>query len=154
MTYPFILPIPTPAVRELTYDELDAFLNGKGVEYFSAREIAQRRVPPRELWPNIVPTLWFAEILRKAFGPTVVGSGFRDPEHNASVGGAPDSLHMYFNALDLTPAEGTPREWGALLTARSLKWFGGLGVYVSKNFVHVDTRDLVFGRRPWYKEYP
>lgn len=146
--------VPVPLITEPTYDELDAFLNGKGVEFFSAHEIAQRRVPPRALWPNIVPTLWFGEKLREAFGPTVVGSGYRDPDHNASVGGAEDSLHLYFNALDLTPATGTPTDWADFLTARSLRRFGGCGVYLTKNFVHIDTRGLVFGRKPWYKEYP
>jgi hypothetical protein len=137
-----------------TYRELDAFLNGKGIEYFSAHEISHRVVPPRELWTNIVPTLWFAEALRRRFGPTVVGSGYRDPAHNAEIGGAPDSLHKYFNATDLTPADGSPLEWADFLTARGLRHFGGLGVYISRHFVHVDTRDLVFGRKPWYKEYP
>ena len=129
-------------------DYLNAFLAERHVQFFSGKEIAQRRVPPRELWPNIVPTLWFAQELRKAFGPTVVGSGYRDPSHNASVGGAPDSLHLYFNALDLTPATGTPEDWGLFLMARGLARFGGCGVYSNANFVHVDTRGLVFGRTP------
>lgn len=137
-----------------TLEELDAFLSTRGVEHFSAHEIAQRTIPPRALWPNIVPTLWFADFLRQAFGPTVVGSGYRDPWHNASIGGAPESLHLSFNALDLTPSEGTPREWADTLTLVGLRDFGGMGVYLSKNFIHIDTRDLVFGRRPWYKEYP
>jgi uncharacterized protein YcbK (DUF882 family) len=151
LPYPFFVPVPL--ITEPTYQELDAFLDERGVEYFAAQEVAQRRVPPRDLWPNIVPTLWYAGKLREVFGPTVVGSGYRDPRHNQEVGGAPDSLHLYFNALDLTPSTGTPEDWASFLTARSLRLFGGCGVYLSRGFVHVDTRGLVLGRRPWYKEY-
>ncbi len=136
------------------YDRLDDFLRGRGVEGFVAREIAQRAVPPVGLWVNILPTLWFAQALRKRFGTTIVNCGYRDSYHNREVGGAPASLHLPFNALDLTPSTGTPMEWAAFLAAQGLRGFGGLGVYPSKNFVHIDTRGLVFGRSPWYKEYP
>jgi uncharacterized protein YcbK (DUF882 family) len=79
--------------------------------------------------------------LRSRFGRTTVTSGYRSPEHNAAVGGAPRSFHRYELqpgrgvAADVRCARGGPREWAAFLDNRGA---GGLGTY--PNFVHVDTR--------------
>lgn len=127
--------------------DLDAFLTERGIRHFTAREIDPRANSYCYDWHNIVPTLQFAEALRAKFGPTAVNSGYRDPVYNESVGGAPTSLHAYFNALDLVPETGTPYEWARYMTEEyGLHLLGGLGVYDS--FIHIDTRWLVFGRNP------
>lgn len=40
---------------------------------------------------------------RKRYGPTAVVSAYRDPLHNAKVGGARNSQHLYGNAADIRP---------------------------------------------------
>ena len=130
-----------------TSASLNGFLAKYGVENFHAWEMGTRVVPPVALWPHIIPTLRFAELLRVEFGPTEVLSGFRAPNHNREVGGAPTSLHLTFNALDLKPEDGTPQEWADFLTDLGLNRLGGVGVYAT--FVHADTRTLMFGRPPW-----
>lgn len=117
-----------------------------GVKYFKAGELYTPGDKPRLLlWPNIIPTLFVADALREEFGPTVVTSGYRGWLHNKEVGGSRDSMHLYFNALDLKPERGTPDQWKQFLMDSGFALWGGVGRYAS--FIHVDTRKLVF-RRP------
>lgn len=88
------------------------------------------------------------EPMRRKYGPCKVLSGFRTPSHNASVGGATHSYHVYTRhdgndqAADLKFARGTPSDWH-----RTLNWLrrhkrngrGGLGVYSWG--CHFDMRD-------------
>ena len=140
--------IPIPPEPEINdHDLLQEFLYERCIDHFSAWEICPRRVPHRTIWPDIIPTLRYAEILRRQFGICTVHSGYRDPFHNAEVGGAPRSLHLDFNALDITFRDGTPREWASEAKFLGLDDWGGVGLYPT--FIHIDTRYLVFGRRPW-----
>ena len=134
-------------IRPPTNREMDIFLEERGVRNFFAAEMGTRGLPPREIWPNIIPTLRFAELLRAEFGPTRVTSAYRAPDHNAEVGGAPNSLHLVFNALDVMPREAGPMNWAHFLRAKGLDTLGGIGQYAS--FIHMDTRFLMFGRTPW-----
>jgi len=140
--------MPTPL------EQLDDTLRSRNIKYFTAAEICPRAVPHQMLWTNILPTLWFAEYLRELYGPTKVNSGYRDPQHNREVGGAKSSLHIAFNALDLRPENGDPHQWAAALREMRLHDFGGIGIYITKNFIHIDTRSLVLGRDPWYQVFP
>lgn len=90
----------------------------------------------------------YLEPLRRKFGVVHVDSGFRTRAYNASIGGAPNSFHIYDihdgndQAADVRCASGTPAEWHSFLagirrTKRNGK--GGLGLY--STFVHVDIRD-------------
>lgn len=86
------------------------------------------------------------EPLRAKFGVCTVHSGYRTPTTNRSVGGAPDSRHVYTKhpdspAADITFKRGTPAEWAA---AAERLGVGGLGVY--KTHIHVDQRS---GRARW-----
>ncbi len=61
-------------------------------------------MPPEEQWPNILPALRFIrDHVKPAIGEVTVASGYRDPEFNECVGGAPRSAHRGFHALDLLP---------------------------------------------------
>jgi hypothetical protein len=73
---------------------------------------------------------------RLAGRPVPVVSGFRDPEKNRCVGGAPNSQHRYGNAADIPAVV-------ALWPVRSLGVFSGIGVQRSSGRVrHVDVRHV------------
>lgn len=87
--------------------------------------------------------------LREQFGqPLKVNSGYRSPEHNTRVGGAPQSMHLEF-ATDITPAKVGEGDRMQLLDAlndiaEELK-FSGIGRY--DIFLHLDCRAYI-GRTP------
>ena len=83
------------------------------------------------------------EIRRRAGTPITIvdsgGSGIRCPEHNAEVGGVPNSEHLYGRAADLhsqlPPAE--LRRIAEEVTAELIPGRGGIGLYSWG--IHVDT---------------
>lgn len=131
---------------------LGGYLRAAGIEHFSAREIALdgRRAPdgtalttpPRELWGWIIPTLHVVEDARAALGgdPIHVTSGWRDPAYNAAVGGAPNSLHKRFNALDIRHDTLPVGDVVDVLELHPWAQWMGIGRYAT--WVHVDTRGL------------
>lgn len=134
---------------------LDRYLQDAGVEHFSAREIAPvgkqapngaaLTMPPPELWGWIIPTLRVVGDVRFALGgtPIYVTSGWRDEQYNAAVGGAPNSLHLQFNALDIQHS--TLPVADVLSELNRHPWAQWLGVGQYATWAHVDTRGL-FGR--------
>ena len=94
----------------MTTEELDKFLKDHGIKHFNAAEITRLHrlqkcaVPHPDLWSNIVPTLQLADEIRSEWGhPVRVFSGYRTENYNKAVGGAPNSQHKHFRALDLSP---------------------------------------------------
>ena len=69
--------------------------------------------------------------------PVIVTSGYRCPEHNARVGGAPHSWHLLF-ATDVKPADGDPEKIRRMHEAAVRLGFGGIGVYEAH--LHLDLR--------------
>ena len=112
-------------------------------------------VPPPQYWPNLVQTLRFIhEQVVPAVGPVEVVSGFRNSTLNQCAGGAQESAHRYYQAIDLVPLRPTTRE--ALIQhlcdahARRGGPYGvGLGFYVGVRF-HIDSRKY----RSWGAEGP
>ena len=111
-------------------------------------------VPPRHLWPAMVPTLRYVrDELVPVTGPVRVVSGYRDPIANACFKGAKASRHLRFAALDLTPVRPLRR---AELIAKlcplhdrtGARFNVGLGVYPITRF-HIDTA----GHRRWGADY-
>lgn len=89
------------------------------------------------LGPGIsVALLRKLEEFREALGrqPISVRSGFRCPQHNRAVGGAPSSFHLIGEAADIVHARLSPEE---LYKAADEFGFAGVGLY--RNFVHVDV---------------
>jgi hypothetical protein len=99
-------------------------------------------VPPRDLWPGIVPTLRVLrdEVIPRV-GPVEVVSGFRTYRYNQLAGGSAGSRHRWFEAVDVVPRAPWPR---VVLHARLRAWWRdtaapiGLGLYARTRF-HVDT---------------
>lgn len=111
-------------------------------------------VPPRAMWPAMVPTLrYIREHVVPAVGPVRVVSGYRDPSANSCFRGAKASRHLHFAALDLMPKGKIDR---AALIARLCPLHArtgtanhvGLGVYAATRF-HIDTA----GFRRWGADY-
>ena len=112
--------------------------------YFAReRKGAKNSLPPRSMWWNIVPALRIVDNLRDSFGrPCRILSSYRSPSYNKAVGGASSSQHLEFTALDITFDGVNPqRVYEKLLVWRKEgKFTGGLGLYPSSGFVHIDTR--------------
>ena len=134
-------------------EELEQFIDSKGFKHFRGAELTpywgrkrgdvSNSVPPRELWPNILPTLRVLDEFRERIGaPVRLLSTYRSPDYNGAVGGERQSFHMRFVAIDFACDKGAPDEWADVLKEmrKAGVFRGGIGVYPGKGFVHVDTR--------------
>lgn len=87
------------------------------------------------------------QTLEGVAGPLKITSAFRDPEHNAAVGGANNSEHTHGNAFDID-VSGMPIEARqALIRQARAAGFTGIGVY--DNSLHFD----VGAPRSWGPSY-
>lgn len=121
---------------------------------FHASEFYSRHNPNPPLPPAVIPALrWLCnrvlEPMRDRFGEATITSGYRPPSHNAEVGGATNSRHMYQNhpgspAVDVRFANGTSQEWYNMADSL-LQGGGGLGIYNMRS-IHIDNRP---GRSRW-----
>ena len=107
-------------------------------------------VPPTSEWPHIVQTLRFIryEVI-PAVGPVEAVSAYRNPRLNECAGGAKNSAHKGFFAIDMVPLEETTREQliatlCAIHDRRGQAYGAGLGFYPFLRF-HVDSK----GFRRW-----
>lgn len=84
-----------------------------------------------------VDALGKLQALRTALGrPMIVNSGYRSPEHNRRVSGAPKSMHLEGRAFDVSMGNHDPAEF---IKAARAAGFRGIGTYPRSNFVHIDT---------------
>jgi uncharacterized protein YcbK (DUF882 family) len=132
--------------------EFQQFLDRNGIEFFSAREVLflgnsntwlkLNTVPDPSLWPNILPALSAADELRRRLGrPVQILSAFRNPAYNRAIGGARNSQHTQFRALDLTARVPIPELARLARQIRAEKLFtGGIGTY--PGFLHIDSRGV------------
>jgi uncharacterized protein YcbK (DUF882 family) len=117
---------------------------GEFTSYFAReRKGVKNSLPSQLLWKNIVPALRIVDELRDSFGKScTILSSYRSPDYNKAVGGASSSQHLEFTALDIAFDGISPqRVYDRLLEWRKAgKFTGGLGLYLSSGFVHIDTR--------------
>ncbi len=109
-------------------------------------------VPPIVEWANLIQTLRFVrDYVVPAVGPVETVSAYRNPVLNQCAGGAPESVHKHFAAIDLVPLRPTSRtELISRLCAVHRREGGryqvGLGFYTKLRF-HVDSaRYRTWGR--------
>jgi hypothetical protein len=101
-------------------------------------------VPPPSEWPHIVQTLRYVnDYVVPAVGPVEPVSGYRNPALNVCAGGAPESAHKHYSAIDLVPLRPTTREQlmqtlCGIHSRRGPDYGVGLGFYAFLRF-HVDT---------------
>ena len=101
-------------------------------------------VPPLTEWPHIVQTLrYIHDYVIPTVGPVEPVSAYRNPVLNSCAGGAPESAHKHYSAVDLVPLQQTTREelmrkLCAVHARRGTDYSVGLGFYAFIRF-HVDT---------------
>lgn len=78
------------------------------------------------------------DAIRERLGvPLYINSGYRCPEHNAEVGGVPNSQHVEGTAADIT-YDGIDVDYLAAIAEEC--GADGIGRYYDQDFVHVDVR--------------
>lgn len=119
-----------------------AFFAGSGDPYRGYQQSFGTYVTSRDvnafcLTPRLRLVIWEFE---GYFGKKIVmNSGYRDPFHNAKVGGADDSYHTKCMAADFFIPGVDKRK--LIAYAMRNKGVGGLGCYPGRNFIHIDVRD-------------
>ncbi len=103
----------------------------------------------REIFANqSAPAMASFKALEDALGfPLKVNSGFRDPAHNAAVGGAKNSQHTHGNAFDVDVSGMSVEQRQEIIRKARAAGFSGIGVY--DNALHFD----VGGDRAWGPSY-
>lgn len=107
-------------------------------------------VAPFTEWKHVAHTLRFVKAhVEPVIGEVEVMSGYRNAELNACSGGARESAHRRFYALDLVPIEPISRDamirsLCAIHRFRGAQYDTGLGFYSGMRF-HVDSK----GFRKW-----
>jgi hypothetical protein len=101
-------------------------------------------IPPTVEWPHIINTLrYIRDYVIPALGPVEPVSAYRNPSLNVCAGGAPESAHKLYSAIDMVPLR--PVERVAMM--RTLcgdhnrhggGYQAGLGFYAFIRF-HVDS---------------
>jgi uncharacterized protein YcbK (DUF882 family) len=114
---------------------------------FTRRELACKcgcRVPTG-VDRNLAQLAQALQRLRDLAGsPLIVTSGYRCPAHNARVGGARGSQHVFGIAADIWSKRLTPKELYELAEQIPAFQNGGIGRYSS--WIHVDVRN---GKARW-----
>jgi hypothetical protein len=100
--------------------------------------------PPQTQWSNIDNTACMLDRIRDVLGaPIHILSGYRAPDYNACIGGASDSQHMRYCAIDWYCDQGSPADWHTVaqqVRDERPEFRGGIGIYEAGRFVHIDTR--------------
>lgn len=97
---------------------------------------------------NVRRLMYKLEALRKKLGniPITVNSGFRSVSHNAAVGGASNSMHLYGVAADLSAGVSNKTIYQRAETCG----FSGLETYL-EDHQHVDSRvEYPYGSQFWW----
>ena len=101
-------------------------------------------IPPTQEWPHIINTLrYIRDYVIPALGPVEPVSAYRNPMLNVCAGGAPESAHKHYSAIDMVPLRPISREAMMRTLCGDHNRHGeayqtGLGFYAFIRF-HVDS---------------
>jgi len=101
-------------------------------------------VPPSSEWPHVIQTLrYIRDYVIPTVGPVEPVSVYRNPILNQCAGGAPESAHKEYSAIDMVPLKPITREVliKSLCDVHTLHgepYGAGLGFYAFLRF-HVDS---------------
>jgi hypothetical protein len=101
-------------------------------------------IPPTSEWPHIIQTLrYIRDYVIPTLGPVEPVSGYRNPSLNVCAGGAPESAHKLYSAVDLVPLKPIDRVPMMRALCRAHTEHGapynvGLGFYAYLRF-HIDS---------------
>jgi len=143
--------------------ELEAWLksqDGVPSSNWTAREITTMpkapgqpvAIPPRSLWANMVSTLQIFSRIRRRMGVPLSLRGYRPLDYDRAVGGAKNSTHTYFNALDIRATSPEDKRRLAVIGAQEYlenpEEKIGLGIYgpTTPSNIHIDSG---WRRRTW-----
>ena len=85
------------------------------------------------------------QLLSNHYGiPIIVHSGFRCLVHNRRIGSKDTSQHPLARAADVEPDAPIDLRGFASMARGFMSGRGGIGLYLGKNFVHIDVRDEPF----------
>ena len=88
--------------------------------------------------PRLVMVL---QTIRSHFGKAVtIRSAYRTPQYNTKVGGVAHSQHCYGTAADISIKGVAPAQIASFAREIMPDW-GGVGVYASQGFAHIDCRE-------------
>ena len=100
---------------------------------FHEKEFACKGTGQVKVSPLLIEYL---ETLRAKLKASItITSGYRSPEYNKKIGGAPKSQHLLGTAADIQVKGYTPEEVAKVAETIG---FGGIGIY--DTFTHVDVR--------------
>lgn len=109
---------------------------GASSPHFSSAELACKHCGVNACLPELLDAL---EQLRAVIGkPIIVNDAYRCAEHNAAVGGVPDSEHVQGIGADISVLGMTGAELEA--AAQACPLIKGIGRSDSPAYVHIDTR--------------
>jgi hypothetical protein len=121
-----------PAKKESSWDDIKYFKKSE----FKCKCGKYCNGYPAEIDMDMVK---IADEIRNRIGkPIHVNSGWRCKTHNANVGGATASQHLWGTAADLGAPIGTTPEEISKVAEELMPGFGGIGVYSWG--IHIDTR--------------
>ena len=130
----------TVAGSELNYEQSPIIMS-----HFDIREFDSPDQPGSGVYMKI-KFLEMLDAAREQAGiPLRVNSGYRTPEHNAAVGGVPDSAHTRGWAADI--AAGTLEQKIRIVRAARSVGFNRFGIY--DTFVHLDCDPGKWGDVAW-----
>ena len=144
---------------------LQDLLNTHKIKHFTADEIynasdTKKYIEtdlPEVLIKNIIPTIRVLDELREWYSfPIILNCTYRDKEHNKTVGGEKNSLHLSFNAIDFTinNKNNLALLYYHLNFQDSVRHFnflpktGAMGLGLYGTFVHIDTRSILGRKTP------
>lgn len=129
----------TPLLASDVYSGTPQSLQGWPYRHFTPWEFASKGNGMVVVKVRMVEAL---DRVRHRFGrPMIITSGYRDPAHNARVGGAPRSRHMVGDAVDLNLAGFSNAERQRLMSLLLEEGFTSFGSYGrSPTMLHADMR--------------